>query len=298
MIDIIFSDIDGCLVPQHYDYLVPEDGDAESERYFDYYHRYAGPQVVLCTGRAWSNTRGIWQRTRNFPRQRVGWPDTPVLCEHGLDVLTDPAAGRRVSLIDEVPSLASLKSVVKPIQEAAELLDAALEPMRERLAHALGRPVAPITLLKKLYSLAVRIPLYEGTLEQVSLPLFFDLVREQIDSPLGQWIDDGRVVFLCSTTAVDILPPVSKGDGVRYVLERYGTSPDRAVYIGDSAADIAGMEAVRWAACPANAVPDVLNYVTSLNGCGYRSGLSFADAEVEILEMVNLFSRKPGRPFR
>ena len=286
MIDILFTDIDGCLVPQHYDYLGTDGSDGEAARYFDHYRRYAGPQIVLCTGRAWASTRGIWQRTHNFPQQRLAWPETPVLCEHGMDVVIDPATDRHISLIDEAPDLAHIKPVVKPVKETGEMLESELEPMRERLTRELGRPVAPIMLLKKFFSLAVRIPFFEGTQEQVSPLLFFDLVRERVKSPLGQLIAEGRVLLAYSTTAVDIIPPVSKGDGVRYLLKRYGTPPERAAYIGDSVPDIAGMQAVSWAACPSNAVQEVRDYVASLDGHGYQSTLSFADAELEMLEKV------------
>ena len=203
-----------------------------------------------------------------------------------MDIILDPVTEERISLIDELDDLAYLKPAARQIRQTAGWLESVLDSLRDAVAQRLGRPVTPLILIKKEFSLAVRMPFFEETGQQVDPPFFFRFMRETVDEHLGDLIEDGQVWLTLSSTAVDIVPPVSKGDGVRYVLERYGLSPDRALYIGDSVPDISGMEAVTWATCPANAVPEVRSYVTSLNGRGYQSPLTFADAELEILDKM------------
>ncbi len=74
---------------------------------------------------------------------------------------------------------------------------------------------------------------------------------------------------------------------MKYLLERYGTPPERAAYIGDSVPDIEGMKEVGLACCPSNAVPTVKDFVASRGSRGYVSPLKFADAEIDILNYIN-----------
>ena len=140
MIDVIFNDIDGCMVPRDYDPLRIVLDEAASERHFAYYRTYTGPQIVLCTGRGWADTRGILERAQYFPRQRATWPHTPVLCEHGMDVVIDPVADTHVALIDEVPALRRLRPSVEPIRRTGMLLQAALPSVSDTLSPALRTP--------------------------------------------------------------------------------------------------------------------------------------------------------------
>ena len=77
MIDVIFNDIDGCMVPRDYDPFRIVLDEAASEQHFAYYRAYAGPQIVICTGRGWADTRGILERAQFFPRQRPSGPTRP-----------------------------------------------------------------------------------------------------------------------------------------------------------------------------------------------------------------------------
>jgi hydroxymethylpyrimidine pyrophosphatase-like HAD family hydrolase len=86
--------------------------------------------------------------------------------------------------------------------------------------------------------------------------------------------------------AVDLTLPMGKGDGVRFLLDRYGTPPTRAAFIGDSVPDIEGMQQVRLACCPANAVSPVKAFVASRGKQGYISPLVYADGEIDILGSI------------
>ncbi len=286
MIEVIFSDIDGCFVPEGYDPLGVIQTEGTSEHYFKYYRHYSGPQLVLCTGRAWENTSGILRRADYMPNQRTAWPDRPVLCENGIVVIVDPVNGEWTSLVDELEEMDHLKSLIKPISNIGGMLENHMEEMRQELERVFGRNVTPISLARKEFMVTVRRPFFEGTAEPVGQTLFFQTVTHAVQEPLGSLLGDGSVRLVQSSSAVDITLPISKGDGVRYLLEKYSTSPSRAAYIGDSAPDIEGMKQVGLACCPANAVPSVKAYVASLGKRGYVSPLMFADAEIDILNHI------------
>lgn len=287
MIDLVFSDIDGCFLPQGYDPLGLIQTDEGSERYFEYYRNYSGPQLVLCTGRAWVNTRGILRRAQFLPNQRRIWPDQPTLCENGIDVIIDSINGKRTSLIDEMKEFDQLRPVVEELKSAGEELELALDRIREELEGDFGRSIAPVQLIKKDFCVTARIPHFEGTLEQVDSSRFYQGVAEAIGRPLGSLIKHRRVQIVLSASAIDVTLPIGKGDGVKFLLERYRTSCSRVAYIGDSVPDIEGMKEVALACCPSNAVPPVKDFVASLGKRGYVSHLEFADAEMDILKYIN-----------
>ncbi|GAB4537296.1 MAG: hypothetical protein Kow0063_23850 [Anaerolineae bacterium] len=286
LIDVVFSDIDGCFVPHGYDPLGLVQIDQASEPYFGYYRRYTGPQLVLCTGRAWINTFGILKRAGFLPNQCRIWPDRPVLCENGIDVIVDPLNGPRTSLIDELAELEHLRPVVEHIKNAGGELELALDGIRKRLEADFQRSVSPIQLIKKDFCLTARIPHFEGTAQQVDPSRFYQSLAQAVQRLLGVLVERGAVQIVLSANAVDITLPLGKGDGVRYLLQRYGTSPGRAAYIGDSLPDIEGMKQVGLACCPANAVPPVQDFVASLGDRGYISPLKYADAEIDILNHI------------
>jgi hydroxymethylpyrimidine pyrophosphatase-like HAD family hydrolase len=286
LIDVVFSDIDGCFVSQGYDPLGLIQEDEASERYFEYYRNYSGPQLVLCTGRAWVHTVGILRRANFLPNQRRAWPDQPLLCENGIDVITDPIHNRRTSLIDELDELQPLRPVIKHIKRAGGELELVLEKIREELEGEFGRNVTPIQLVKKDFCVTARIPYFEGTDQRVDPPRFLQLVNSAVQKPLGSLVDNGSVRTVLSANAVDITLPIGKGDGVKFLLERYGTPSSRAAFIGDSVPDIEGMQQVRLACCPSNAVAPVKTFVASRGKQGYVSPLEFANAEIDILNLV------------
>ena len=286
MIDVVFSDIDGCFVPQGYDPLGSVQTDEDSERYFEYYRNYSGPQLVLCTGRAWVDTFGILRRAHFLSNQRSVWPDQPVLCENGIDVIIDSVNGQRTSLIDELTEFDYLRPVVERIKSAGGELELVLDNIREEFEGEFGRSITPIQLIKKDFCVTARIPHFEGTAQQVDPSRFYQSLTRAVQEPLGSLVDDGCVQIVLSASAVDVTLPIGKGDGVKYLLERYGTSPSQAAYIGDSAPDIEGMKEVGLACCPSNAVPAVKDFVASRGSRGYVSPLQFADAEIDILNYV------------
>jgi hydroxymethylpyrimidine pyrophosphatase-like HAD family hydrolase len=287
VVDVIFNDIDGCFVPPHYDPLGDVQTDNISEPYFEYYRVYSGPQLVLCTGRAWINTVGILRRSGYLRRQRQVWPDQAVLCEHGMHVITDPLTGEGVSLMDNLPAFQHLRPATEHIKQAGRKLELALEDMRQTLEGVSGRKVDRIQLLQKKFSVAVRIPCFEGSTEQVDASLLRRSLTQVVREPLGSLLEEGTVQIRQSSSAIDITPPIGKGDGVAYLLQEYGTPRTRAAYIGDSGPDLDGMQRVDWVYCPANASPDVQAYVASLGPKGYVSPLAFADGERDILEHLH-----------
>lgn len=288
MVDVVFSDIDGCFVPQGYDPLGSVQTDEDSERYFEYYRNYSGPQLVLCTGRAWVNTFGILRRAHFLSNQRSVWPDQPVLCENGIDVIIDSVNGQRTSLIDELTEFDHLRPVVERIKSTGGELELVLDNIREGLEADFGRNVTPIQLIKKDFCVTMRIPHFDGTSQQVDPSRFYHSVTRAVQRLLGALVEDGSVQIILSASAVDITLPIGKGDGVKYLLERYGTPPERAAYIGDSVPDIEGMKQVSLACCPSNAVRPVKDFVAARGRRGYVSPFRFADAEIDILNYINL----------
>lgn len=286
MIDVIFSDIDGCFVSQGYDPLGSVQEDEDSEPYFEYYRNYSGPQLILCTGRAWVHTIGILRRASFLPNQRRVWPDQPVLCENGIDVITDPIYNGRTSLIDELNELQPLRPVIEQIKSAGGELELVLEKIREELEGEFRRNVTPIQLIKKDFCITARIPYFEGTDQRVDPLRFFQSVNSAVRKPLGSLVNNGSVRTILSANAVDITLPIGKGDGVKFLLERYGTPPSRAAFIGDSVPDVEGMRQVRLACCPSNSVAAVKAFVASRGKQGYVSPQEFADGEIDILNLV------------
>jgi hydroxymethylpyrimidine pyrophosphatase-like HAD family hydrolase len=289
LIDVIFSDIDGCFVPNGYDPLGSVQIDKDSEPYFEYYRNYSGPQFVLCTGRAWINTLGILRRANFLPNQRRVWPDQPVLCENGIDVIVDLVNGRRTSLIDELEEFDHLKPILERIKSSGSELELALDGIRKRLEAEFRRCVSPIQLIKKDFCVTARIPHFEGTAQQVDPSRFYQSLTQAVQGLLGAALERGFVQIILSASAVDITLPIGKGHGVRYLLERHGTSFRRAAYIGDSLPDIEGMRQVYLACCPSNAVPPVKAFVASLGTRGYISPLKYADGEIDILNHIQIF---------
>jgi hypothetical protein len=165
-------------------------------------------------------------------------------------------------------------------------LELILEKMRKELEDKSGRRVTPIQLIKKDFCVTVRIPYFEGTDQQVDPPRFLQSVNSAIEKPLGLLIRNGTVRTILSANAVDITLPIGKGDGVRFLLERYGTPPTRAAFIGDSVPDIEGMQQVRLACCPSNAVSQVKDFVASRGKQGYISPLTYAHGEMDILNLI------------
>jgi hydroxymethylpyrimidine pyrophosphatase-like HAD family hydrolase len=201
-------------------------------------------------------------------------------------VIIDPVNGGRTSLIDELDELDHLRPVVERIKGAGGELELVLDELREGLEADFGRDVTPIQLIKKNFCVTVRIPLFEGTAQQVDASRFCHSLTQAVQRPLGSTLEDGSVRIILSASAVDITLPIGKGDGVKYLLERYGTPPKRAAYIGDSVPDIEGMKQVGLACCPSNAVVPVKEYVASRGESGYVSPSTHADAEIDILNYI------------
>jgi phosphoglycolate phosphatase-like HAD superfamily hydrolase len=201
-------------------------------------------------------------------------------------VIADPVDGRRTSLIDELDELRDLRPVIERIKSAGEELELVLGQMRQEIKDEFGRNVGPIQLIKKEYCVTARIPNFDGTGQQVDASRFLQSVTGAVQESLGSLVENGRVRIVLSAQAVDVTLPIGKGDGVRFLLDRYGTSPARAAYIGDSVPDIEGMQQVYLACCPSNAVPSVKAFVASRGGRGYVSPLAYADGELDILDHI------------
>lgn len=283
MIEVVFTDVDGCFVPEAYDPLGSERHGEELEPFFAFYRAYDGPQIVLCTGRAWENTRGILARAGFLPKMRQAWPDCPVLCEHGIHIVVDPISGARTSLVDVMDQHGGLRSAARDVRAAADVIEGRLASVRQELEARVGRKVARVVLVKKQFCFALDLPLVQDTCERVDPTVWLAVVRATLDEILGQQLRQRLVVVSVSANAVDVSIPLGKADGVRYLLQKYGTSPGAAAYIGDSVADIQGMQSVRFACCPSNAVPQVKTYVETLGDRGYLSPLQSTDGEIDAL---------------
>ena len=179
-----------------------------------------------------------------------------------------------------------MRPVVEHIKSAGGELELVLERMRQELEGEYGRKVTPIQLIKKDFCVTARIPYFEGTGQQVDPARFLQGVNSVIQKSLGSLVNEGCVRTILSAHAVDITLPIGKGDGVKFLLERYGTPPTRAAFIGDSVPDIEGMQQVRLACCPSNAVAPVKAFVASRGKQGYVSPLEFADGEIDTLNLV------------
>jgi hydroxymethylpyrimidine pyrophosphatase-like HAD family hydrolase len=286
MIQVIFSDVDGCFVPEQYDPFGSVRSGDGLESLFDYYRMYAGPQIVLCTGRAWENTRGILVRAGFLSNMLRIWPDCPVLCEHGMRVVVSPITGTGASLFDLVEGYRKYRSAVQSVRTAADHIEARLPYLRHELEARIKRKVGRILVFKKQFCFAIDVPLIQGTSERVDPALWLQMVSAVIDDSLRDMLQQQLATITLSANAVDVSAPLGKADGVRYLLRRYGTSPSSAAYIGDSVSDLAGMQEVYFACCPSNAVPGVKAYVNSLGVRGYVSPFPSAEGEADIFRYL------------
>jgi hypothetical protein len=285
-VDILFTDVDGCLVGAGYDPLGVTVEDAGSEPYFKYYRQYAGPQLVLCTGRGWIHTRGILERAGFMSHQHQHWPDLPALCEHGVDVVLNPRSGIRTSLLHELPRFAHLATAVASIRAIGDAVMGGLSEIRMMLERQNGERISDIQLLRKDYSISLNIPVILRTGGKVDSHSLRDAVETVVGEPLGELIAAGSARLTLSSSALDLTLPVGKPDGIGFLLDRYGTEASRTAYIGDSVSDIEAMSCVGMACCPADAAPDVRNFVRSMRDRGYVSSLVGPDGELDILSRI------------
>jgi len=97
-------------------------------------------------------------------------------------------------------------------------------------------------------------------------------------------------VMFCSM-AIDILPNTSKGEAVKFLMDKYNINKDEALAIGDSShSDIDLLDAVGNVACPSNADEKLKLYVKGRNGfiASGNSGQGF----LEILNHFGVSSSK------
>ncbi|MBU0530155.1 MAG: hypothetical protein KKC05_00615, partial [Nanoarchaeota archaeon] len=135
---------------------------------------------------------------------------------------------------------------------------------------------------QKAYSLGYDIPYRDfDETERVDPHRFFDLVMEVIPSSLKQSFGSRIMVNLNGSTALDFRLPIRKVDGGRYILKRMGIPMERSVMVEDT--DVESIRGNWCVACPANAKPEVKNYVSSRGDEGYISPFSYMQGEIDIL---------------
>ncbi len=102
----------------------------------------------------------------------------------------------------------------------------------------------------------------EGTGEKLR-----DHLLKIMPDEFNQAIEKGLLKMLLSQNALDILPNLTKGDAVDYILDFYGINKQGVLAIGDSShSDRALLESAGLVACPNNADGELKKYVQGRRG--------------------------------
>lgn len=219
--DVLFCDVDGCLMPEGQE---PADA-ATLTRIAEYNARALvdrdRPIIVPCTGRPQPYAEAIC-------RLLGGSGDVPAICEHGV-WLYDFAAHRW--------------------ERDPEITDLDLNAVRELEAwieHELGKHGCYLQLGK---SAAVTI-FHDRVdwLEHTVVPMLHTVINEH------NW--PFRVSMTWTCINVD-LRQVSKASAIERVIARCSLDRERLAGIGDTIGDLAIRDRVAWFGCPANAEDEI-----------------------------------------
>lgn len=241
--DAVVCDIDGCLSPEHSGPM-----DVASLARIAEHNRLAqtpgaggngGPPITLCSGRP--------QPFAEAMCRVIGNRTLPLVCENGV-WLYDPATNG----YEMDPAIT--EEQLEGVAEASRWVRRDLGPR--------GVTIQP--------GKAASISLYH-TDTSVLRGLMPEL--EQVFAREGWPL---RVSMTWLYINCD-LRHVSKGTGMRRLMERTGLTRERLAGIGDTMNDMAIREHVAWFACPANAQPELKKHAD------YVAAASEAEGVVEIL---------------
>ncbi len=105
---------------------------------------------------------------------------------------------------------------------------------------------------------------------------------------LEKVVKEGYLKILKSKKAIDILPNLSKGDAVAYLINKYGIDKSSVLAIGDSShSDLSLLQSAGLVACPDNADNEMKNYV--LEHGGFVAPSTSNRGLLNILDLVENF---------
>ena len=200
------------------------------------------------------------------------------VCEHGT-MIYNPKTSEQYHLADNDKRFSSLKRAKEVLEEFIEdagRFDAEL--MKRYARFDLKR------MRENLHILTYEFHSKEG--DELAHRLYLDLKERKIlPEEVVRYINDGLLVFLPSSAAIDIKPNISKADGLRHVIDKLVVKPERMFIAGDSYhSDFDMMEAypeAMWI-CPVNS-DDRLKWEISRKERGYVSRKPYFEGTMETL---------------
>jgi len=285
-IEVVFSDLDGCLLPKDYDPSGVEQSHLPSERYFEYYRSYPGPQIVVCTGRSWEATRGIMTRVSHFPSEARVLPVKPVICENGARIVLDSRKGEEVSLIESFRCDSDPRILVREIHDLRKTVVNRSDLIKREVERRLNKPVGQLHFPPKKYMVTADVPFYQSNEERVPQRVFLEVLLQFLPISVRDLLEKNQLIVSCSRNAVDVHLPIGKSDGVRFLIEKYGLERTKIAYIGDAESDIEALTYAQVGCCPANADDSVKKHVRRKGAFGYVSPFLYAEGAIDSLKWI------------
>lgn len=214
--DVVFCDIDGCLMPEE-----SQAADVEALATVAEYNRRAldradRPVIVPCTGRPQPYAEAVCRL--------LGCSALPAICENGVWLYD--FAGHRWQMHPAIS-----RDDIACVQALERWITDNLGPAGCYLQ--LGKSAAITVFHEDVAWLTSDVQ-----------PRLLDLIRSR------GWPIRVSMTWTCINCD---LVHISKGSAIRHVMDRFGLDAGRVAGIGDTLGDLAIRECVAWFGCPANA---------------------------------------------
>jgi HAD superfamily hydrolase (TIGR01484 family) len=266
---IVFSDIDGCMgefVKPDYPDKQDLNGNMENlEMIKSKTLKFKDTLFGVCTSRSYHIADNIMEQSNH-----IG----PSIFEGG-NVIFEPEVGV-YNLFEKHPKLKDSIEVVRGFVEWRKEMENFEDEIKERFKDAKVRHMKERTCMLT----------YEFE-KNIGKDLFEFIVKNKMPAEVKDAIDKGVLKVLFCDIAIDILPNLSKGDAVSFLLEKYKIRKEDSFSIGDSShSDLDFLNATGLAGCPNNADEELKRLVVSKEEKGFVSDKEHAEGMAEILDKV------------
>jgi HAD superfamily hydrolase (TIGR01484 family) len=219
----------------------------------------------VCTSRSYHIADNIMEQSNH-----IG----PSIFEGG-NVIFEPEVGV-YNLFEKHPKLKDSIEVVRGFVEWRKEMENFEDEIKERFKDAKVRHMKERTCMLT----------YEFE-KNIGKDLFEFIVKNKMPAEVKDAIDKGVLKVLFCDIAIDILPNLSKGDAVSFLLEKYKIRKEDSFSIGDSShSDLDFLNATGLAGCPNNADEELKRLVVSKEEKGFVSDKEHAEGMAEILDKV------------
>ncbi len=252
MIKIVFCDIDGCMG----DFVKPEyplkqdlyenREQLEEIQKKAYQISLVEPEILfgVCTGRSFYQADHIMKKTGC---------QGPSIFEMG-NVIFDPKEGV-YNLFEKYDRFKANIELLNAFIQWKNKMKGSEEQLKRKFPNSGLRQMKDRTCMLT----------YEFE-EKIGEELYQHIL-EIIPSQFKEAIDMSLLRVSLSKNAIDILPNITKGDAVTYLINLYGISKEEVLAIGDSShSDLDLLKSAGLVACPDNADLELKKYVFEHNG--------------------------------